>query len=82
MLKTTFFFILAFLIAGCTTKPSGPVPVSVTAFRVEPHTIPADFEFVGVAKSSHQVEIRSRVEGYLLAIDYIEGSMVKEISFF
>jgi len=64
--------------AGCQSKPSGNKPVNVNAYRVEPHTIPADFTFVGVAKSSHQVEIRSRVEGYLLAIDYVEGSMVSE----
>jgi len=49
----------------------------VTAFRVEAKTIPADFQFVGVAKSSHPVEIRSRVEGYLQSIDYTEGDMVE-----
>lgn len=52
-------------------------PVEVTAFKVEPQTIPAPFEFVGVARSSHPVEIRARVEGYLNTIDYTEGSMVE-----
>lgn len=68
---------IAFFIVGCeskTTKKS--VAVNVTAFRVVPTTIPADFQFVGVAKSSHPVEIRARVEGYLESIDYVEGSMV------
>lgn len=58
-------------------KPHTLPPVQVTAFQVEPQTIPADFTFVGVAKSSHPVEIRARVEGYLLTIDYTEGSLVE-----
>jgi len=70
------FLLVFFLIGGCQSKPIVKSPINVTAFHVEPHTILADFEFVGVAKSSHQVEIRSRVEGYLMAIDYVEGSMV------
>lgn len=63
---------------ACTVKKPAPPAATVTAFCVEPHTIPADFTFVGVAKSSHQVQIRSRVEGYLTAIRYVEGSMVKQ----
>lgn len=70
--------LLLLIIAGCTTKPQTPPPVGVVAFQVEPHTIPAIFEFVGVARSSHPVEIRSRVEGYLYSIDYVEGSMVEK----
>jgi membrane fusion protein (multidrug efflux system) len=76
--RAIFFLTLVLWMASCHSKSAGPSPVNVNAFLVEPHTIPADFEFVGVAKSSHQVEIRSRVEGYLLSIDYVEGSMVKE----
>lgn len=57
-------------------KETGPVPVSVV--RVEPRTIPADFEYIGAGQSSHIVEIRARVEGYLESIDYKEGSMVQK----
>ncbi len=68
-------------IAGCQDKKE-PLqkkpPVPVTAFQVEAQTIPATFEFVGVAKSSHPVEIRARVEGYIWSIDYLEGSAVKQ----
>ena len=71
------FFFVVFL-AGCHSTHVEKPPVKVTAFSVEPRTIPANFEFVGVAKSSHQVEIRSRVEGYLTAINYVEGSMVEK----
>lgn len=52
-------------------------PSTVTAFQVKPETIPAVFEFVGVARSSHPVQIRARVEGYLWSVDYDEGSAVK-----
>jgi len=51
-------------------------PAPVTAMRVEAQTIPAEFEFVGVAESSHIVELRARVEGYLEQITYKEGSLV------
>ncbi len=67
---------LSFLLSGCESKKRETAPVKVTAFCVEPETIPADFQFVGVAKSSHPVEIRARVEGYLQSIDYIEGGMI------
>lgn len=67
-------------LAGCQPKLTLPPkpPAAVTAFVVEPQTIPATFEFVGVAKSSHPVQIMARVEGYLWSIDYTEGSPVKK----
>jgi membrane fusion protein, multidrug efflux system len=80
MTKITLLGVLL-LMSSCHSDKGaklGAPPIEVTGFHVEPLTIPADFEFVGVAKSSHPVEIRSRVEGYLVSIDYIEGSMVDE----
>lgn len=70
---------LSLFLAGCgpQEKPSQPAPTDVTAFMIQQQTIPANFEFVGVAKSSHPVEIRSRVEGYLMSVDYLEGSQVE-----
>ncbi len=70
----------AFWVTACQPKlvlPPRP-PTAVTTFIVQPQTIPAVFEFVGVAKSSHPVEIRARVEGYIWSIDYVEGSAVKK----
>jgi membrane fusion protein (multidrug efflux system) len=78
MKKLFFFYLLLIVLTGCQKTEHPPLILPVVAFRVEPQTIPAEFQFVGVAKSSHQVEIRSRVEGYLTAIDYIEGSMVEK----
>jgi membrane fusion protein (multidrug efflux system) len=45
---------------------------------VESKTIPAIFEFVGMVQSSHVVEIRARIEGYLDKIAYTEGSFVEK----
>ncbi|MBX7067284.1 MAG: efflux RND transporter periplasmic adaptor subunit [Parachlamydiales bacterium] len=69
---------ICLLCFSCSKK--GPVQtpaVPVTAIQVKPQTIPANFEYVGVGKSSHIVELRARVEGYLEAIDYTEGGLVR-----
>ncbi len=67
------------ILTGCHhhTADKPFVPIDVSAILIERQTIPANFEFVGVAESSHIIQIRSRVEGYLESINYIEGSMVE-----
>lgn len=73
------YLALLITLAACSKpvkKEMGPAPVS--AMRVEAATIPADFEYIGVGQSSHIVELRARVEGYLESINYKEGSMVQK----
>ena len=53
-------------------------PQEVTVLTVTPKTVPATFEFVAQAESSHQVEIVARVSGFLEKILYREGEVVKE----
>ena len=74
------FFIFFALLTSCSEKQETPPPqaIEVTAYTVHPETIPADFEYVGVAQSSHLVEIRARAEGYLDKIAYKEGDRVKK----
>ncbi len=74
------FLGMAVWVTACQPKGGLPPrpPAAVTTFVVQSQTIPAIFEFVGVAKSSHPVEIRARVEGYLWSINYVEGSPVKK----
>jgi membrane fusion protein (multidrug efflux system) len=64
---------------ACFSGPKIPTPppVTVNTMTVKRQDVPAVFEFVGVAQSSHLVDIRSRVEGYLDSIEYLEGSFVK-----
>ena len=70
----------ATLVAGCEKK--APVaterpPVEVTVMKVALRDAPVSYEFVGQTQSSHQVQIRARVNGFLDRRLYTEGSMVK-----
>jgi membrane fusion protein (multidrug efflux system) len=69
-------FLVVFFAACQKPVKHPPPPIAVTAIRVEPQTIPANFEYVGVGESSHIVELRARVEGYLQSINYKEGGLV------
>lgn len=75
LLSLPLFFLLS---CGSPEEENVRPPVEVTALEIKPETIPANFEYVGVAQSSHLVEIRARVEGYLDKIAYVEGSFVRE----
>ena len=69
-----------FFLSGCEKKaaPAPPPPQPVTIVTVDPQDIPVSFEYVGVVESSHEVEVRARVTGYLEAIGYLEGSYVQK----
>ncbi|CAE6801641.1 efflux RND transporter periplasmic adaptor subunit [Paraburkholderia haematera] len=66
-------------LGGC--KPAGVPPATgpaqVTAQKVAAHEAPATMEFVGQTESDHEVQIRSRVSGFLIKRDYVEGAVVK-----
>lgn len=53
-------------------------PAEVTTQKIILQTIPVSFENVGVIQSSHPVEIRARVTGYIDQISYTEGEPVKQ----
>lgn len=72
-------FCLIFL-PSCTSQENGnntTPSVKVVTQTIEPKTIPAKYSFVGFTHSSHEVEIRARVEGYLEKVVFTEGSFVK-----
>lgn len=75
----TFTVLTLIFLSGCkkSEKPNTAQPTQVTVLKVEPKDTPVVFEFVGQTKSSHQVEIRARVNGFLDKRVYIEGSVVK-----
>lgn len=72
-------FILIILLTSCKKEEVKvqPKPVAVTALKIEPKTIPAEYRSMGVVLSSHLVDIRSQVEGQLEKIAYKEGDYVK-----
>jgi membrane fusion protein, multidrug efflux system len=79
-LLAAVFFMTVLLFTGCSKEKKAEEPqgaVEVTAVTVKPQDIPVAFEFVGQTESSHRVEIRSRVEGFLEKRLYEEGSPVK-----
>jgi len=68
------------LLAGCgkpEPKTEARPPVEVTVATVAPRDTPVTYEYVGQTLSSHQVQIRARVDGFLDKRVYTEGSMVK-----
>jgi membrane fusion protein (multidrug efflux system) len=66
------------ILMGCekATPPMMPTP-AVKVVEVVKKEVPRVFEAVGTVESSHMVDIRARVEGYLDKIAYVEGSRVK-----
>ena len=72
------FLVLA-CVPGCKkqVKSEGHPPVPVTVLTVTPSDTPFVPEYVGQTQSSHQVEIRARVNGFLERRVYTEGSPVK-----
>jgi len=69
------------LLSACGKADQAPAarpPVEVTAVTVAPRDTPVNYEFVGQTLSSHQVQIRARVAGFLDKRVYGEGSLVKE----
>jgi len=68
------------LLAGCgkqESKNEERPPSEVTVMTVAPRDTPVSFEYVGQTQSSHEVQIRARVNGFLERRLYTEGATVK-----
>ena len=73
--------LVSLVLTGCSKQelPKGPKPpAEVVAITVQPRTMPAVFPFVAQIQSSHQVDIMSRVSGFLEKISYPEGQPVRK----
>ncbi|MBB5460482.1 efflux RND transporter periplasmic adaptor subunit [Paraburkholderia sp. Cpub6] len=66
-------------LASCKKAPPPPVVAApeVTVMTVTQQDTPVDFEFTAQTQSSREVEIRSRVDGFLDKRMYTEGALVK-----
>jgi membrane fusion protein (multidrug efflux system) len=74
------FVPLLLFLSACSSDsgaPPAPPPLEVNVIKIEPVDAPVVFQFVGQAKSSRQVEIRARVDGFLDKVAYEEGEMVQ-----
>lgn len=69
------------LLFGCSEHQAPPAPkvtaAEVTAITVSQSNAPIAMEFVAQTQSSHEVEIRARVEGFLEKRMYTEGQPVR-----
>ena len=64
---------------GCSKKePPPPPPPEVQVAAVVQKDVPIYIELVGATLGSEDIEIRARVEGYLAAVSFTEGSFVKK----
>ena len=59
-------------------QESAPTPVPVGTVKAERTAISKGWEFVGRVEAINRVEIRARVKGYLEAVLFKEGDLVKE----
>lgn len=69
------------LMAGChggKTSPADSSAVKVTAIVVKRQDTPVTFEYVAQTESSHLVQIRARIDGFLDKVAYTEGAYVKK----
>jgi membrane fusion protein (multidrug efflux system) len=77
--------ILAFMavlaISGCQKKDGNGQkrpPAGVTTMKIKLHDTNLSLTSTGTTEASQYVQIRARVDGYLDAIDYREGSLVSK----
>jgi membrane fusion protein, multidrug efflux system len=65
---------------GCSKKeaPPPPPPPEVVVAEAVQKDVPIYIELVGSTLGSEDVEIRTRVEGYLVSINFTEGSFVRK----
>ncbi|WP_288132785.1 efflux RND transporter periplasmic adaptor subunit [Microbulbifer sp.] len=68
-------------VGGCADKKqeaptSKPPPVEVLAVRA--HQVVPRYEYVGRVESTDEVQVRSRVEGYIDSRNFVEGQLVRQ----
>jgi membrane fusion protein, multidrug efflux system len=70
-------FCLAFL--GCGKQPpASPQPVQVTVQKPERHSLDIERDFIGEMAAVEEAEIRSKVNGRVLSVEFAEGTLVKQ----
>ena len=79
--KTPFTIVaIAFLSTAACSKPQPPPPPppDVVVSTAVQKTVPMYIELVGSTLGSEDVEIRPRVQGYLVSMNFTEGSFVRK----
>jgi membrane fusion protein (multidrug efflux system) len=77
---TFLFLILALMLSSCKEKKEGMAakPIEVPVVQVIQQDIALESEYTGQTYGESDVEIRNRVEGWVLSMNFKEGTMVKK----
>ena len=77
---TFLFLILALMLSSCKEKKAGVAakPIEVPVVQVMQQDIALESEYTGQTYGESDVEIRNRVEGWVLSMNFKEGTMVKK----
>jgi membrane fusion protein, multidrug efflux system len=83
MKKTITFYSLilfALILFSCKGKKEGPAvqPMEAPVVQVMQQNVELESEYTGQTYGNSDVEIRSRVEGWVLSMNFKEGSMVRK----
>jgi len=81
MLLLSSVTLASLILSGCEKQQeikAPPAPAEVNVVTVTPRTIPVEASFVAQVESAHQVEIVTRVNGFLEKILYQEGDLLKQ----
>jgi membrane fusion protein, multidrug efflux system len=71
--------LVACILVACSKKEAPPPPPpEVQVAEVVQKDVPIYIELVGATLGSEDVEIRARVEGYLISMDFTEGTFIRK----
>ncbi len=82
LIRSILWLTLGSLALSACGKPAGPQPggatLTVLVAEVEQRDVPLSADIVGTTLGTQDVPIRTRVEGFLETMNFIEGSFVKQ----
>ena len=76
------FIVTNLLLSGCNNEQAGSQsqipPAAVSVYDVQSQKVGEYFEYIGRSEAINVVDIRARVEGFLVKRNFTEGSMVEK----
>jgi len=69
---------LSLLLVACAEEPQPEVAIRVVTVPVKQEDVTIFGSYVGRTEASERVEVNARVDGFLEAVEFVEGSVVDE----
>lgn len=77
--RSLFAFAFALALQGCDKPtPAGAIPPQVAVQMPERRSIAVERDFIGEVAAVEEAEIRSKVNGRVLSVEFQEGSLVQQ----